>query len=177
MKQFVKEATHIDGNLLDLVLSSLPFATKCSVTPCIADHNGVLTKIDVPVLTETTHQREVWVFKRADWDKLQRCLERHDWSILDSDPVNDAASYMVEVILSYCRLCIPMKVCVEVRKSDPWMTKRCEDALVEKAAFENTDGYADACRRCGDVIRAEFSKYVDELKVKLNDLPRCSKDW
>ncbi|MDP7305927.1 MAG: hypothetical protein QGG09_22635, partial [Pirellulaceae bacterium] len=58
LTQFVKDPTHVDGNLLDLVLSSLPFATKSTVTPRIADHNGVLTQIDVPAITESVIQRE-----------------------------------------------------------------------------------------------------------------------
>ena len=48
-KQLVKERTHIHGNLLDLVLSSLSFPTVCELTPRIADHNGILTNVKVPV--------------------------------------------------------------------------------------------------------------------------------
>ena len=177
LKQLVKDPTHVDGNLLDLVLSSFPFSVVCSTTPRIADHNGVLSQIDVPVITETTVQREVWDFKKANWTELQSFLGSEDWSFLGDLVVDEAASRFVSTILEFCRRCIPTRVCVEKRKSHPWMTKRCVDALAERANFENTDAYTDACRRCGDIIREEFAKHVDELKTKLRSLPPSSKDW
>ena len=177
LTQFVKDPTHVDGNLLDLVLSSLPFATKSTVTPRIADHNGVLTQIDVPAVTESVIQREVWDFKKADWLQLQSLLERQDWSFLERLSVDEAATEFTNTVLRHCRVCIPTRVCSEKRQSHPWMTERCAKALAERAVFENTDGYVDACRRCGDVIREEFGKHVDELKAKLRDLPASSKEW
>ena len=187
LKQCVKSATHVDGNLLDLVLSSLPFATTCSITPRIADHNGVLTEINVPVITESVHEREVWDFKKADWSKLQQMLEAHDWSFLERPDhanleehscfVDFAASTLVRDILVVCRECIPTRISREMRKSHPWMTQRCVNALAEKASLENTSGYDDACRRCGDIIRREFSEHVGKLKAKLQELPRASKEW
>ena len=153
LKQLVKNPTHADGNLLDLVLSSLPFSAVCSTTPHIADHNGVLSLIDVPVITETTVQREVWDFKKGDWAALQSRLERKDWSFLGELSVDEAASRFVAALLRHCRQCIPTRIFTEKRKSHPWMTQRCANALAERAKFENTDAYADACRRCGDVFR------------------------
>ena len=177
LAQLVTEPTHVDGNLLDLVLCSLPFPTNCVITPRIADHNGVLTEIDVPVATESSHSREVWDFKKADWKELHALLESYDWSFLVANSVDDAAQLLIDTILRFCRECIPTRVCVERRKSHPWMTERCAKALRDKHACVNTAGYDDACRRCGDVIRDEFQKYVDTLKQKLRDLPRSSKDW
>ena len=177
LAQLVRQPTHVDGNLLDLVLSSLPFCTSCATTPRIADHNGVLATIDVPVFTESVCEREVCDFKKADWDRLRSRLESHDWSFLDIGTVDDVASQLTASILDHCRYCIPIRVCKEKRKSHPWMTDRCANALAMRASFENSDGYDDACRRCGDVLRDEFRKHVDKIRAKLTELPPSSKDW
>ena len=50
-------------------------------------------------------------------------------------------------------------------------------ALAGKAAAESTDEFPEISRRCGDIIREEYHKYVCDLKCKLMGLPRCSKEW
>ena len=177
LKELVKTPTHISGHLLDLVLSSLPFATKCSTTPRIADHSGVMTEIDVPVVTETSRSRTVWDFNKADWDRLQTLLRDEDWSFLQTSSVDEGTSSLTNKIQEFCRECIPSRVCVEKRSSHPWMTERCALALAEKAAAEGTDGYAEVCRRCGDVIQEEFQKYVEDRKKHLQELKPSSKAW
>ena len=89
--QSVKEPTHVEGNLLDLVLTSLPCSLSCSTTPRIADHNGVLTEINVPICIESEVSREVWVYKKADWVKLEAMLSSCDWRFCNQLPVDDAA--------------------------------------------------------------------------------------
>ena len=177
LKQFVKDPTHIHGNLLDVVLSSLPFHVECSLTPRIADHNGILTSVDVPLCTEVSHRRIVWDFKHADWDKLKRKLRDTDWGFIHKESVDDAARQINDMISGYCSECIPKRELVEKRKSHPWMTDACVAALREKAEHENSEDRGFYVKRCGEVIEAEFANYVNKTKHKLSELEPCSRLW
>ncbi len=177
LKQFVKDPTHIHGNLLDMVLSSLPFHVDCSLTPRVADHNGILSVVSVPVCTEVSHSRTVWDFKHADWDKLKSKLRDTDWNFIHGEPVDSAASKINDIISRYCAECIPNRALVEKRKSHPWINDACATALRDKAEHEQSEHRDFYAKHCGEVIEAEFARYVEKTKRRLSELPQCSKLW
>ena len=76
LRQLVHAPTRGDY-LLDLVLSNLEDVT-CTVTPKIADHNGVVVKLKLSVPTSCSVKRTVWSFNKADWEQLFSALENKD---------------------------------------------------------------------------------------------------
>ena len=177
MKQLVKEPTHEHGNLLDLVLSSVPFAAHTSVTPKVADHNGVLVAFDVPGTSEILLERYVWDYKRADWGKLRGMITACNWESMSGMSVDDAAEFLTRTLLEFCAECIPRRKSTKRKKSHPWMTKKCMDALQMKAAHENSPEYDHFSKVCSDTISAEFEKYVQRVRAKVLELPSGSKAW
>ena len=177
MKQWVKGPTHVKGNLLDLVLSSAPFATQTSITPAVADHNGVLTVFDVPGVSEVLQERWVWDFRHANWTKLHERIGACDWSVMNEMSVDEAARFFTNTLLEFSKECIPRRIFKKRKKSHPWMTERCIAALQAKAAHEHTEEYIHFSKVCSDVIAEEFENYVQKVRAQILELPRGSKAW
>ena len=97
LRQLVHAPTRGDY-LLDLVLSNLEDVT-CTVTPKIADHNGVVVKLKLSVPTSCSVKRTVWSFNKADWEQVFSALESKDWSFLESLSVDDCAERLTDSIL------------------------------------------------------------------------------
>ena len=74
LRQLVKEPTR-GKYILDLVLTDVP---GCSAKPCAAvtDRNGVLTQVKFKIPETASHEREVWHFSDADWERLERATSR-----------------------------------------------------------------------------------------------------
>ena len=65
--------------LLDLVLSNIPELVKVSVLPEISDHRVVNIEINAVMSISPEVQRTVWVFAKADWDKMRDMLRATPW--------------------------------------------------------------------------------------------------
>ena len=78
LKQIVKEPTRGEY-LLDLVLTDVP---DCTAKPCaaVADHKCVLTQARFKIPETATHQREVWHFGEADWERMCSNIEETNWA-------------------------------------------------------------------------------------------------
>ena len=68
LQQKVKEPTR-KQYILDFVFTDVTDCTAKTVA-AVADHRGVLTTVKFKVPETASHQREVWNFKEADWDRL-----------------------------------------------------------------------------------------------------------
>ena len=80
MRQLVREPTR-GKYLLDLVLTDVP---DCTARPCaaVADHKGVLTQVTFKINETATHQREVWHFGDADWERIASNIKETSWGFL-----------------------------------------------------------------------------------------------
>ena len=79
----MREPTHKEGNLLDLILTDVP---QVNVThgPRSRDHDFLIAHIECAVPETITVKREVWKYARADWMRLQSDLAEVDWSFIKS---------------------------------------------------------------------------------------------
>ena len=94
---FARKHTH--GNLLDLVLTTMPDITRVKLLPPIADHSGLLTTVHVAATREIPVRREVWDFRHENWSALKEDLKNTDWkSLLDTVP-EEAANNFLSTIL------------------------------------------------------------------------------
>ena len=78
LKQIVKEHTRGEY-LLDLVLTDV---LDCTARPCaaVADHKGVMTQVRFKIPETATHQREVWHFREADWERMPNNIRKSIWN-------------------------------------------------------------------------------------------------
>lgn len=125
----ITEPTRI-GNantLLDPILISDTItcnsASVIDVDRTLSDHNACVSHIQIPDKIVNTYQREVWIYKRGDYDLFNNLLNTHDWGNLfnSCDNVNEACELFTNQFLDIAKQCIPTKK-ITIRPNDkPWM--------------------------------------------------------
>ena len=80
----ILEPTHKLGNILDVLLTTCPhLVNKLSVDPrpiCgRSDHSTITININKKVFKKKTKSRNLYNFKRADWNSLNLDLKRTNW--------------------------------------------------------------------------------------------------
>jgi hypothetical protein len=135
LKQKVKKPTR-EKYLLDLVLTDIAGVTA-NVLPKIADHNVVEVIAPLLVPASTSVQREVWLFRSADWDRLDSLLKEVDWTCLNDSTSEGAATMMTRVVLDLAAICIKKKVITEVKSTHPWLNDRVTSGRCKEAGARN----------------------------------------
>ena len=167
--------------MLDLVLCSLHGDARAEVTPQIADHKGIMVKIDLPRPQSTEVERTVWDFKHAAWDALASDLACSNHLPSTPDPKNSdvdaAAASFIDNILRLSRQHIPTRTLREYKGTHPWLDDDCRDAILAKHKRDGQDDYTDACQRCTDVLSRHFALHIQKIRDEMRALPRGSKKW
>ena len=98
MRKLVREPTR-GKYLLDLVLTDVP---DCAARPCaaVADHKGVLTQVTFKIPETATHQREVWHFRQADWERMASNIEETNWEFLSATFPSEGAKRFTEALFA-----------------------------------------------------------------------------
>ena len=118
LKQLVREPTHKDGNLLDLILTDMPCVLH-TVGPKIRDHNFLLAQVECTVPESVIIKREAWNYARADWGRLQSELSEVDWSFLRVVDPHEGAERMTKTILDRATLCMGKRTLQENKSTHP----------------------------------------------------------
>ena len=84
LEQFVKTPTHNKGNILDLLLTDkTQLISNVKVSdfnkPCKSDHFNLTFQLNSKVKRLKIPKREVFNYKRADWDSLNKDIKNVDW--------------------------------------------------------------------------------------------------
>ena len=166
-----------EGNLLDLVLTNFASNTTTTLLPKLADHCGVLARVEVPTPQETVVTREVWCYKRAKWNLLKEKLQKTDWAEVLQGDGHAAAQNLTDYLLEAAKECIPKRRLNQTKSSHPWLNERCKEALRAKQVAEGTEVYTEAARACREIFQEEYLKHTEALKERLRTLPRGSKLW
>ena len=158
LRQLVKEPTR-GKYILDLVLTDVP---DCSAKPCaaVADHNGVLTQVKFKIPETASHEREVWHFSDADWERLESNIEDANLDFLITTFPSEGAQRLTEQLLRITEDNIPRRA-VKIRKTThPWLTERGEQAVRRKHEAQGTEQEADAARECSETLLEEHYEYM-----------------
>ena len=67
---------------------------------------------------------------------------------------------------------IPYEAMDIEKKSHPWLTSKCEDAIRNKNAAEQTSSFDEARTKCAVVLTEEHQKYIAALRLKIFALDR-----
>ena len=97
LQQLVKEPTR-GTYLLDLVFTDVTDSAASTLT-AVADHRCVITKVKFKVPETSTHQREIWHFKDADWVRLASNIDDTNLDFLSSSAPSEGARLMTEKLL------------------------------------------------------------------------------
>ena len=175
LQQKVREPTR-GQYLLDLVLTDVTDCTAKTVA-AVADHRGVLTTVKFKVPETASHQREVWHFQEADWERLASEIEDADWNFLSLTPPSEGARLLTEKLLHIAEDNIP-KRCVSIKKTThPWLTQRGEEAARQKHEAQGTEREAEAARECSETLLEEHYDFVRSMRLKLAEARPASKNW
>ena len=89
LRQLVTEPTR-GKYLLDLVLTDVPDSTAW---PCaaVADHKGVLTQVKFQIPETASHQRDVWHFREADWERMDNNIQETNWDLFSGTSQSEGA--------------------------------------------------------------------------------------
>ena len=144
----IKDATRITNSsrtLIDPIFTTQSINVTESGTlnagDNLSDHMATFLSITVKYKTNQAYQRKVWIYKEADFDKLNNLISHCDWNnlITDAPNIDTATENFSTQYLSFVRECVPEKS-VTIRPRDkPWFDStlrkniRTRDRLRKKA--------------------------------------------
>ncbi len=177
LKQLVSDPTR-GPYLLDLVLADIGEFLKVQVLPELADHKVVSIDLDVLVPTCADVPREVWNFRKADWDALKTELKGAEWAkFLVEDEPDLSVQRFCDHLRAACDRHIPRKTISNKPKSHPWIDDECMEVIQAKCTATGTEEFRRREVECAEVLSKKFVSYQQELKDKIQSLPRSSKQW
>lgn len=127
MNNVIQEPTRVTNQtatLIDPVLISSSVTALDSgvldVPDNISDHHATYIHISFKMAQPPIYKRKVWLYGRADFNKLNNLINQFDWSFIVSNPVNISCKLFTETFLKFIHDCIPHKE-VTIRPNDkPW---------------------------------------------------------
>ena len=96
---------------------------------------------------------------------------------LSNGTAEDALAYFQEVLWLHLVKYIPRRNVKITKRSHPWLNERSQKAIQRKNDAENSAGYENEQEACAKILAEERARYVQELKQKLANLPKSSKQW
>ena len=88
----------------------------------ISDHLCKYISVKTNVCYNGAYERKVWLYKNADFDKLNLLITNRDWNelILGASDIDRAAENFSNTFLTLIKECIPEKSVVIRPKDKPW---------------------------------------------------------
>ena len=121
----IKEPTR-NGALLDpIIVSNLDIVIDSeviSVNRDISDHDATLINIKIPCLPKRSYMRKVWLYKKADFNKINNEILEFQWEqfLHKSTDIEDMSNRFTHKYLEMVGRGIPSKL-VRIRLNDkPW---------------------------------------------------------
>ena len=175
LQQKVTKPTRED-HLLDLVLTNVP-GVRTKILPAISDHKLVVAELPLKVPERVIIPQTIWVYAKADWDRMRSLLEETEWDCMETMDPNTASQYLLTSVNEAAQLCIPQKMIQEKKSTHPWLTDEVEDLVEAKQAAEGTPNEREAAEACSAGILRQFIKYTKESAQKLRRVLPGSKGW
>ena len=112
--------------LLDLVLTDVGDMTKISVLPNLADHCVVCIDMSVVIWRTEGTLRDVWDFRRADWDRLKVAIKECRWGEMLNEAhfdesVEKFCNHLCELALRF----VPKKTIMNHQNAHTWLDEEC----------------------------------------------------
>ena len=174
LAQLIEEPTHNQGRTLDLLLTNVPkMVSSVKVLGagevCSSDHHGIAFDLNINVKKKIPCKREIYNFKKADWDGLISDLKHVDWDSHLMSCVSDTAWRRFKaILLSLCDKHIP-KIKIKSEYQPPWFDCETYEVCREKEVWRTkykASGNPDHYKRYKE-CRAKF-KFLSEEKMRNN---------
>jgi hypothetical protein len=129
LHQLITEPTHYGpytANILDLIITDSPGYVidqhQNTLPPIGSKHLVVCVKLRLNYRRDKAYTREVWNYKKGDYQGLLQELEFIPWAtgLTTFDDIDDMADYWQKSFMNACRLKIPNRM-VKIKPTDkPW---------------------------------------------------------
>ena len=172
--QTVHTPTHRHGNILDLLLtSSGRFVDNIHVLKdsliCKSDHFPITFDIMIKFKRNKGTKREIYNFKKANWDRLNSELANIDWtSLLDYHEPESAWANFSDTLKQHMQRHIPI-ITVKSEFKPFWFDAECHHKCKEKEKlhkkFKRSNNLSDGLKFA--TSRREFKKLI-ERKMRDN---------
>ena len=143
----------------------------------MADHKGVLTQVKFQIPETASHQRDVWHFREADWERMDSHIQETNWEFVSGTSQSEGAQRLTEQLLQIANDNIPRQSVNIKKPTHPWLTERGEEAVRRKHAAQGTEQEAELARECSEILMEEHYEYVAKMRVKLVEAKPSSKSW
>ena len=133
MEQHVEEATHLNGNILDLILTDgegMISGVQMMGRLGKSDHEAIMFHMSIDA-EKTTVQRPYLDYRRADYDQMRKALASEKWDDLGEMDVNGMWGRIKSKMQSLMREYAPTKR-PKKRKNPPWMNRDLRKKIEEK---------------------------------------------
>ena len=192
--QIINEPTHLSEttqSLLDLIITDAPaYIDNSGVGVPIGDpyHCFVFCQLTIKYCKDKCYNREVWNYKRADFNGLNIALDNAPWNVLEIfDDVNEATDYFTKLLLDTAKEFIPFNVVKIDPRDKPWMTTqvkhafRLRDKLHKKwkksKSKDNWDSYRESRHHANFVKSVAKMHHYNRVGTKLSDPSTNAKEY
>ena len=186
LEQLINEPTHEQGNILDLLLTdNTGFIADIKVNndsdylcDTVRDHFPITLKICARVKQKKIVKREIYNFKRADWDSINNHLSSLNWDRLlsSTDNIDICWNRFKTILFETTDRHIP-KIKISNCKQPPWFDSEtyavCREKERFRAKYKSSKSTADYAKF--SECRREFKRLV-EKKMRDNVLDEDSND-
>ena len=165
LTQLVTEPTR-DDNILDLIFTTTPdLIDSVQVRPGMSDHYAVTAEINMRAKYNLQKPRSVYLYKRANWDKIKDDLHEFQHTFLAStpydNPVNDNWQNLKSAIMDSVKINIPTKS-LKTQHNLPWFNQDLKRAVRKKKRL-----YKKAKRTNDTKHWKDFKVFRKLVKIKL----------
>ena len=174
------------SSYIDLIFCNKPeFVTEYGIDYSLfhtCHHNIIFAKISSKISLPPDYEGEVWDYKKANIDSIQKSISLFNWEIAFNEKVNVLSSTLVNIFHNY----IPNKTVKCSYKDPPWITKLIKPKLRYKAKLTTKfykkgqdpivfDKLMDVSRESSDLILNSKMSYIKNKINILNDKKTDSK--
>ena len=145
--QVINEPTNFQPNgspsCIDLIFTNQPnLILECGIHPTLSNtchHQIVYAKISLKVYYPPSYNREIWHYKDAQVDLIQRSIANFDWrSALRNLSINEQVDVFNTTLFNILRNFIPRETIKCNSKYPPWINKHIKCALRRKNRLYRT---------------------------------------
>jgi hypothetical protein len=136
LHQMIQEPTFYtdtSANILDILITDSPgYLQKVTLLPPLgSDHEVIKLDFKIQYSRDTAYLREVWDFKKGNFENLVRDLKIVPWRVGQDlfEDIDDMANYWEKAFMDLCRVHIPNRI-IKIRPKDkPWMNREVKNLI------------------------------------------------
>ena len=92
-----------------------------SVPPPITDHKATFINLPSSYQCQSSYERLVWLYKRANFELLKQKIQNYDWTFLSDGSLDEDCNLFTNTFLNFVKENIPSKY-ITVLPNYPGMT-------------------------------------------------------